>query len=118
MHIDALMNAVILQGSDHLQAGAIADVRKARIFMAAEVSLQNPAILGAIENRAPGFELAHPRGRFPGVQFRHPPVVDVLAAAHRVGEMDLPVVAIVHVGERGGDAAFRHHGVGFPEKAF
>ena len=118
VHIDALVHAVILQGADHFQAGTIADVREARIFMAAEISLQNPAIFRAIENRAPRFELAHPRGRLPGMQFRHPPVVDVLPAAHRVGEMHLPVVAIVHIGERGGDAAFRHHGVGFPEKTF
>ena len=118
VHIDALMHAVVLQGADHFQAGTIADVREARIFMAAEISLQNPAIFRAIENRAPGLELAHPRRRFPGMQLRHPPIVDVLPAAHRVGEMDLPVVAVVHVGERGGDAAFRHHGVGFAEQAF
>ena len=114
--IDALMHAVILQGADHFQPGAIADVREARIFMAAEISLQNAAIFRAIENRAPGFELAHPLRRFLGVQLRHPPIVDVLPAAHRVGEMDLPVVAVVHVGERGRDAALGHHGVRFAEQ--
>jgi len=32
--------------------------------------------------------------------------------------MDFPIVAIVHVRERGGDTTFRHHGVRFPEKRF
>ena len=114
--VDALVHAVILQRADHLQPGAIADVREARIFVAAEISLQNAAVFRAIENRAPGLELAHPRGRFLGVQLRHPPIVDVLPAAHRVGEMDLPVVAVVHVGERGRDPAFRHHGMRFAEQ--
>ena len=112
------MNAVILQRADHFQSGAIADVRQARIFVSAEISLQNAAVLRAIENRAPGFEFAHAIRRFPGVQLGHPPVVDVLPAAHRVGEMDLPVVAVVHVGERGGDAAFGHDGVRFAEQTF
>jgi hypothetical protein len=40
-----------------------------------------------IEHRAPRFELAHAIGRFPGVELGHPPVVHVLAAAHRVGEV-------------------------------
>ena len=52
----------------------------------------------------------------PTVQLGHPPVVDVLPAAHRVGEVHLPAVAIVDVGERGSDAAFRHDGVRLPEK--
>ena len=116
MDIDSLVNSVVLQSADHFQSGTIADVRQARIFMAAEIPLQNPAILGAIENRAPSLELAHSRRRFSGVQLRHPPIVDVLPAAHGVGEMDLPVVAVVNVGERGGDAAFRHHRVSFSEQ--
>ena len=94
-----LMDAVILQCADHLQAGAVADVRQPRISVAAEVALKNPAVLGAIEQRAPCLEFAHAIGRLLGVQFRHAPVVEVLAAAHRVGEMNAPVVAIVDVGQ-------------------
>ena len=45
------------------------------------------------------------------VQLGHAPVVDVLAAAHRVGEVHPPAVAVVHVGQRGRDAALGHHGV-------
>ena len=85
VHVDAHMNAVILQGADHLEPGAIADMREPRIPVAAEVSLKDAAVLRAIEQRAPGFELAHAVGRFLGVQLGHAPVVDVLAAAHRVG---------------------------------
>ena len=44
-------------------------------------------------------------------------LIDVLPAAHRVGEMHFPIVAIVHIRERGGDSAFRHDGVRFAEQA-
>ena len=119
LHVDfhAGVDAVILQRADHLEAGAVADVRQARIAMAAEVALQDAAVLGAVEQRAPGFQFAHAVGRFLGVQLGHAPVVQVLAAAHGVGEMDAPVVAIVHVGQRGRDAAFGHHGVRFARAA-
>ena len=117
VHIDSAMDSVILQSADHFQAGAIADVREARIFVAAEISLQNSTILGPVENRPPGLQLAHPRGCFTSMQLRHPPIIDVLPAAHGVGEMDLPIIAIVHVGERGRDPALGHHGVGFAKQA-
>ena len=107
---------MILQRPDHLQAGPVADVRETRIAMAAEVALQDAAVLGAIEERAPRLELAHARRRFLGVNLRHARVVHVLAAAHRVGEMHLPAVAIVDVGERRRDAAFGHHRVRLAEQ--
>ena len=91
---------------------------EARIFVAAKISLQNPAVFRAIENRAPRFQFAHAIGRFFRVQFRHAPLIDVLAAAHRVGEMHFPIVAIIDIRERGGDPAFGHHGVRFAEKRF
>ena len=75
VHIDPLMDSVILQRADHLQPGAIADVRQARILMTAEISLQNTAILRSIENRAPRFQFAHAIGRFLGVQFGHAPLL-------------------------------------------
>ena len=118
LHVDveAAVDAVVLQRPDHLEARAIADVREARILVAAEVALEDAAVRRAIEERAPGLELADAIRRFPGVQLGHPPVVDVLAAAHRVGEMHLPAVAVVDVGERRRDAAFRHDGVRLAEK--
>ena len=120
LHVDlhAAVNAVILEGADHLQAGAITDVGQARILMAAEVPLQNPPVLGAVEERAPRFEFAHAFRRFLGVQLRHAPVVEVLAATHGIGEMNAPVVAIVDVGQRSGNAALGHDGVGFAEQRF
>ena len=118
VEIDALMNAVILQRADHFETGAVAHVRQARIAMAAEIALQNAAVLGAIEHRAPGFQFAHARRRFFGVQLRHAPVVQILAAAHGVGEMDAPVVAIVHVAHGRGHSAFGHHRVRLAQQRF
>jgi hypothetical protein len=39
VHIDALVYSVILKSSDHFKARAIAHMREARIFMAAEIAL-------------------------------------------------------------------------------
>ena len=96
---------MVLQRADHLQARAIADMRQARITMSAEISLKNPAVFCAVKHGAPGFQLVHAIGRFLGVQLGHSPVVDVLPAAHRVGEMDSPIVAVVDVPHGGGDSA-------------
>src|SRR6202165_4842250 len=41
----------------------------------------------------------------------HPPVVDHLAAPHRVLKVDLPVIFRVDVGQRRGNAALGHHRV-------
>ena len=108
-HIDALMDAMILQRADHLEAGAVADVGQAGIAMAAEVALQDLAIGSAVEDGAPGLQLPNARRRLLGVDLGHAPVVDILSAAHGVGEMDLPVVALVDIAQRGGHAALGHH---------
>ena len=50
------------------------------------------------------------------MQLGHAPVVDHLAAAHRVLEMDLPVVVGVDVAQRRRDAALGHDGVGLAEQ--
>ena len=77
--------------------------------MAAEIALKNPPVAGAIEHRAPGFQLADAVGRLLRVQFDHPPVIDVLATAHRIGKVHLPIVAFVHVCQGRRHAAFGHH---------
>ena len=59
MYVDALMDRMILQRADHLQPGAIADVRQTRIAMPAKIALQNTAVRCAIEYRTPGLELAN-----------------------------------------------------------
>ena len=111
VHVDALVDAVVLQRADHLQPGAVAHVRQAGILVPAEVALEDAAVGGAVEQRAPRLQLPHPVRRLPRVQLGHPPVVDVLPAAHRVGEVHLPAVAVVHVAQRGRHAALGHHGV-------
>src|SRR5437763_10149041 len=64
----ALMNTMILERANHLKAGAVADVRQARVLVAAEVALQDAPVFGAIKERAPGFQLAHTVGRFARMQ--------------------------------------------------
>src|SRR5215467_9595027 len=118
VHIDPLMYAVILQRPNHFQAGTIPYMGKSWILMAAKIPLENTTVPRAIEHCAPSLELTHTSRRFPRVQLGHAPVVHVLTAAHRIGEMHLPVVAIVNVGQCRCDASFRHHGVRFTEKTF
>ena len=115
-HGRALVDRVILERADQLEAGAIADVGEARIAVAAEVALQDAAVRRAIEDRAVALELANAIGRLPRVELRHPPVVHVLAAAHGVGEVDAPGIAIVDVAERRGHAALGHDRVGLAEE--
>src|SRR5262249_60890934 len=82
--VDPLVDAAILERADHLEPGTVADVGQPRIGVAAEVALEYPPCPGAVEDRAPFLQLAHPRGRLLGVQPGHTPVVEHLAAAHRV----------------------------------
>src|SRR5689334_20664108 len=84
VNIDSSMNAVVLQGADHFQAGAVPHMRQAWIPVPAEVALENAPVLSSIKNGSPGLQLAHPRRGFFGVQFRHAPIVNVLPAAHRI----------------------------------
>ena len=116
VHVDSQVNRVILKRADHLETGAVADVREPRIFVSAEISLEDAPIGRPIEDSSPRLELTHAIRRFLRVKLRHSPVVHVLAAAHRIGEMHSPVVAVVDVGERCGDAAFGHHRVRLAEQ--
>jgi hypothetical protein len=93
-------------------------VCQSRVFVAPKFSLKDATVGSSIEYGSPRFELAHPCRRFLRVQLRHSPVIQILAATHGIGEVNLPVVAIVDVAERGGDPALRHHGVGFAEQRF
>ena len=113
---DALMDAVVLERSYEFKPRAVADVRQTRITMAAEIALRDFAFLRAVEHRAPLFQFVNARWCFLGVQFGHAPVVDVLPAAHCVGEMDLPVVAVIHVAHGRRHAAFGHDGMRLAEE--
>src|SRR5262249_48506065 len=114
--VDALMDAVVLQRADHLEPGSIADVGEPRVAMAAEVTLENATVLGAIEERAPTLQLEHALGRLLRMQLRHAPVVEHLPPAEGGGEVPLPVAPRPHVAERGGDAALGHHRVSLTEQ--
>jgi hypothetical protein len=110
------VHALVLERADDLEARAVADVREARVRVAAEGALADPAVLRAVEDGAPHLQLADAVGRLLRVVERHAVVRHVLGAAHRVAEVDLPVVARVHVAERGGDAALGHDRVGLAEE--
>src|SRR5882762_9069467 len=84
----------------------------------AEGALKNLSVLGTIEERAPLFKLAHTVGSFLGMDLRHAPVVEKLAAAHGVAKVNAPVVGGVHVGHGRGDSTFCHHGMRFAEERF
>jgi len=96
--------------------GAVADVGEAVVAVAAERPLGDAAVLRAVEEGAPGLQLEDPFGRLLGVELGHAPAVEHLAAAHRVAEVDLPVVLGVDVAQGGGDAALRHHRVRLAEQ--
>ena len=82
------------------------------------MSLQNSAVFCAIKNGAPRFELAHAIGRFFRVQLGHAPLVDILAAAHGIGEVHFPIVAFIDIGQRRRNSTFGHHRVRFAQKRF
>ena len=116
VHVDALVDAVVLEGADHLQAGPISHVSQAGILVTPEVALENPAIGGPVEERSPRLQLPNPIRGLPRVELGHAPVVQVLAAAHRVGEMHLPAVALIHVPQGGGHTALGHDRVRLAEQ--
>ena len=93
---------LLLQGADDLEPGAVAHVGQAGVAVAAEVALEDAAVLGAVEQGPPALELVDPVGRLLGVELGHAPVVEHLAAAHGVAEVDLPVVLGVDVAHGGG----------------
>ena len=86
--------------------------------MSAEIPLQNPSVFRSIENCAPGFQFADPSRRFTRVQLGHAPIVDVLTASHGIGEVDFPIVSIVHIREGGRNATFCHDRVRFAKERF
>ena len=115
-HFHALVNAVILQCANQLKAGSVTNVRQARIAVSTEVALQDLAFLGAVKDGAPGFEFQYARGRLLGMVFNHDGVVQVLAAAHGVCEVDFPVVAVIDIAHGRSHATLSHHGVRFTKQ--
>src|SRR6185312_4563464 len=99
LHVDVHpgVDPVLLERADHLEAGAIADVREPRILVTAEVALEDASVLRPIEERAPRLELVDAIGRLHRVELRHPPLAQIAPALHRVPEVDLPVVVRLDV---------------------
>ena len=86
-HLDAGGHGPVLEGPDHLQAGAVADVGQAGEAVAAEVALEDAAVVGAVEQAPPLLQLVDPVGHLLGVELGHAPAVEHLAAAHGVAEV-------------------------------
>ncbi len=86
--------------------------------VAAEGTLQDLSVLGAIEERSPLFKFTHAFGSFLRVNLRHTPVVEQLAAAHGVAKMSAPVVGGIDVSHRRSDSSLRHDGVRLAEERF
>ena len=118
VHVEAHLHAAILKRSNHLETGAVAHVAQPFVGVSAESALQNLPVIGAIEERAPVFELAHAVGGFLRVNLRHAPVVEHLPATHGVAEMGAPIVRSIHVGHGRGNAAFGHYRMCFAEQRF
>src|SRR6266850_7482354 len=110
------MYAVILKRSDHFQTGAIADVCEARIPVTAKIPLENISLASPVKNGAPRLQFANAGGGFFRVEFGHTPVVEVLSSAHRVCEVNFPIIGGIDCAQRCSNAAFGHHGVGFSKK--
>ena len=107
---------LLLEGADQLQSGAVTDVGEPWVLVPAEVALADPAVLGAVEQRAVGLELPDPVRGLLGVQLDHAGVVQELAATQGVAEVDLPAVLGVDVAHGRGNATLGHHRVGLAEQ--
>jgi hypothetical protein len=115
-HRDLRSGRPVLESPNHLQTGAVAHVGQPGVAVATEVALQDAAVRGSIEQRAPLLELQDPLRSLLGVDLRHAPVRQHLPATHRVPEVHLPAVLGVDVAECGRDAAFGHHRVRLAEQ--
>ena len=115
-NVNALVDASLLECPNDFEAGGIADVGKPREGVAAEISLVDEVLGGAIKNSTPLFELSYTVWGFFGVELGHAPVGKPLAALHGVVEMHLPTVTGVGVLKSSGTATFGHHGVSFAEQ--
>src|SRR2546423_825454 len=58
-HLDRPLHGLVLQRAYHLEARPVADVRQARVPVAAEVALQDEAVGGAVERGPPLLQLQH-----------------------------------------------------------
>jgi hypothetical protein len=59
VHFNALVDTVVLQGTNHFQSGPVTDVCEARVLVTAEVPLENTSILSPVEECTPSFKFTH-----------------------------------------------------------
>ena len=115
--LHSLMDAVILERTDQLETRTVSHVCESRMGVAPEVALEDLPLLGPVEHRAPRFQLPYAIRRFLRVELGHAPTVDVLSAPHGVGEVHLPTIAFIHVGQGRRHAALGHDRMGLPQEA-
>ncbi len=118
VNVDSQLHAAVLQGADHFQPGAVPYVTQPAEGVTAKGALQDLPVLSTIKERSPLLQFPHTFGSFLGMDLRHAPVVEQLAAAHGVTKVSTPVVCGVHVSHRRGDATFRHNRMRFAEERF
>src|SRR6185436_12642383 len=115
MHMNPLMHTIILEGANHLKAGAIANVGQAWITMATKIALADESVLGAIKYRPPLFKLLDTISCLLREELNHPPLIQKFSAAHGIAKMDLPVVTVIDITQCRRHSAFGHDRVGFSE---
>jgi len=76
--------------------------------VAAEVALEDAAVLGAVEQGAPALQFVDPVRRLLGVELGHAPVVQHFAAAHGVAEVTCQLSSEYNVAHGRGTAALGH----------
>ena len=84
-HVGAHGDDFLLQGADEFQTRTVTNVGEARVAVSAEVALQDLAVLGPVEERAPLLEFPDAIRCFFGVQFGHA-VVGVGLAEEGLGD--------------------------------
>ena len=111
-----LVDAMILKRAYHFKSRPITDVCETRIFVSSKIALQYSSILSPVEQGPPRLEFSHAIRGFLREQFSHSPVVEILAAAHGIGKVYFPVVAVINISQRRSHAAFRHDRVRFSQQ--
>jgi hypothetical protein len=120
LHVDPRVGReyLLLERPDHLEPGPVADVAEPAVGVPAEGALGDPALRRPVEERPPLLKLDNPLGGLLREVLDHPPVVEELAAVHRVDKVLAPGVVGVDVAHGGGDAALGHDGVRLAEERF
>jgi hypothetical protein len=118
VHIDPLMDPMILEGTNHFEARTVTNMCQSRVRVSAEITLVDKPVWSAVHERAPAFQFSHTFRCFLCVQFRHPPSIEIVPTSHRVGKMDFPTVSVINIGKGRSNAPFSHNGMGFPEQRF